>query len=49
MSLVDRLQLCGSVEDEGLPCGAGVTTAWRQVSGPSTTTFRDSAAARTVA
>ena len=49
LSLADRLQLFGSVQDEGLPRGAGVTTAWRQVSGPGATRFRDPAAARTIA
>ena len=49
LSLADRLQLFGSVQDEGLPRGVGVTTAWRQVSGPGTATFRDPTAARTIA
>jgi hypothetical protein len=49
LSRADQLQLFGSVQDEGLPRDAGVTTAWRQVSGPGTTRFRDPSVARTIA
>ena len=33
------VKLFGSVRDEGLPRGAAVTAAWRQISGPGTVTF----------
>lgn len=39
--------LFGSVHDEGLPRGAGVTTTWKQVSGPGEAKFEDAAKART--
>ena len=41
--------LPGAVQDDGLPAGALVRTAWRQVSGPGIVTFADSTAATTTA
>ncbi len=41
------LSLFGSVHDEGLPRGKALTTMWKQLSGPGTTTFENTSAART--
>ena len=48
LTLPSAASLDGTVADDGLP-GAGVTTAWSQVSGPGTTAFADSAAVDTTA
>jgi len=39
--------LFGSVNDEGLPRGKGITASWKQISGPGTTKFENPQAART--
>ncbi len=46
-SLKERLSLFGSVHDEGLPRGAALVAAWKQVSGPGTAQFENASAART--
>lgn len=46
-SMGEPLALFGSVNDEGLPRGRGLTVGWKQVSGPGTVTFEDPKAART--
>ena len=46
-ALNERLSLFGSVHDEGLPRGATVVTAWKQLSGPGEARFENAAAART--
>jgi len=43
----EEMSLFGSVHDEGLPRGAKLSVAWKQLSGPATVKFSDSAAART--
>ena len=41
------LSLFGSIHDEGLPRGKTLVTTWKQLSGPGTTTFENTSAART--
>jgi hypothetical protein len=41
------LSLFGSVHDEGLPRGKTLTTTWKQLSGPGTSTFENAGSART--
>jgi len=43
----EQMSLFGSVHDEGLPRGAKLTVAWKQLSGPAAVKFSDPAAART--
>ena len=43
----DELELEGRVQDEGLPRGSAVTTAWKQLSGPGTVTFVNASRAAT--
>jgi hypothetical protein len=43
----EEMSLFGSVHDEGLPRGAKLSAAWKQISGPATVKFSDAAAART--
>ena len=38
-STAEELHLFGSVHDEGLPRGRGVTTGWKMLTGPGTVTF----------
>ncbi len=42
-----ELPIAGRVEDDGLPRGSKVTSAWKKVSGPGEVTFADPAAATT--
>jgi hypothetical protein len=41
------LQIAGRVEDDGLPRGSSVTSAWKKVSGPGDAIFSDAGAAAT--
>jgi hypothetical protein len=43
----ETMSLFGSVHDEGLPRGAKLSVAWKQLSGPATVKFSDPASART--
>jgi hypothetical protein len=43
----EDLHLFGSVNDEGLPRGRGLTIAWKSLQGPGTVTFSNPTAART--
>jgi hypothetical protein len=43
----EPLSLFGSVSDEGLPRGAPLRTAWKQLKGPGTVTFEDASKPRT--
>jgi hypothetical protein len=43
----EEMSLFGSVHDEGLPRGAKLSVAWKQLSGPADVKFSDPAAART--
>ena len=45
----EELNLFGSVHDEGLPRGKGLTVSWKMLSGPGTVTFSMPGAARTKA
>jgi hypothetical protein len=45
--LSERLSLFGSVHDEGLPRGANVVAAWKQISGPGEARFENASAPRT--
>ena len=45
----EELNLFGSVHDEGLPRGKGLTASWKMLSGPGTVTFSMPGAARTKA
>jgi hypothetical protein len=47
ISLAEKLNLFGSVADEGLPRGARLVVGWKQAGGPGTVTFENAAAART--
>jgi len=42
-----ELPIAGRVEDDGLPRGSAVTSAWKKISGPGEVTFTDAAAATT--
>ena len=47
VALPEKLQLFGSVRDEGLPSGSTLVAAWRKISGPGTVTFDNPNQART--
>ncbi len=49
LTLPDGATLAGTVNDDGLPTGATVTSTWTKVSGPGTVTFADATKPATTA
>ena len=47
VAVKEEMSLFGSVNDEGLPRGANLKVAWKQLNGPGTVKFSDPSAART--